>query len=218
AMRDLLVGVRAVQGANADPFVVQQLALATYKAKDRDPKQSLLDAKGVLQSLDPPSSSDPETLGLWGAIHKRLWDMADLPRQDRLDALSTAIWAHEKGFYLKNDYYNGINLAFLLNVRAKEEQGDDAIADRVQARRVRERVRAICQQLLDSGVKGEDEKARKAEEYWVRATLVEALVGAGRPDDVVQKEFDVAKKVAIEPWMVKSTEAQLAKLRPLLAA
>jgi hypothetical protein len=217
-MRDMLAGIRAVQGANPDPFVVQQLALATYKAKDRDPKQALLDAKVILQSLDPEGSSDPETLGLWGAIHKRLWDTGDLPQQDRLAALSAAIWAHEKGFYLKNDYYNGINLAFLLNIRAKQSQGDDAISDRVQARRVRERVLAICQQLLANGVKGEDEKARKAEEYWVRASVVEALVGSGRPDDVVQKEFDAAKKIAPEPWMVETTETQLAKLRALLAA
>jgi len=46
--------------------------------------------------------------------------MKDLLRQERLDALTAAIWAHEKGFYLKNDYYNGINLAFLLDCRAAD--------------------------------------------------------------------------------------------------
>src|SRR5262249_38249913 len=131
-MRDILLGVRAAQGANPDPFVVQQLALATYKAKDRDAKTALTDAKDILMALDPEASSDPETLGLWGAVHKRLWHTQPLPWEERLAALSTAIWAHEKAFYLKNDYYNGINLAFLLNARANVSNGDDAVADRVR--------------------------------------------------------------------------------------
>src|SRR5262249_6697351 len=81
-------------------------------------RAALLESKATLGQLDPEASSDPETLGLWGAIHKRLYDMKDLLRQERLDALTAAIWAHEKGFYLKNDYYNGINLAFLSSTSA----------------------------------------------------------------------------------------------------
>jgi hypothetical protein len=96
-------------------------------------RAALLESKAILGQLDPEASSDPETLGLWGAIHKRLYDMKDLLRQERLNALTAAIWAHEKGFYLKNDYYNGINLAFLLDFRAAELGGEDAVADRVQA-------------------------------------------------------------------------------------
>jgi hypothetical protein len=215
-MRDVLLGVRAAQGKNPDPFVIQQLALATYKAKDRDTKSALRDAKAALAPLEPEASSDPETLGLWGAIHKRLWYLGDLPYQERLDALSAAIWAHEKGFYLKNDYYNGINLAFLLNIRANELAGDDAIADRVQARRIRARVLAICQQLLAHGVKGESEKEKRNEEYWVRATSVEALLGSGKLAEA-EDAFAEAKKMAPEPWMIATTEEQLAKLRPLLA-
>src|SRR5262249_51562043 len=79
----------------------------------------------------------------------------------RLDALTVAIFAHEKGFYLRNDYYNGINFAFLLDCRAAELGGDDAIADRVQARRVRERVVGICTRLLAEGIKGENEHERR---------------------------------------------------------
>ena len=32
--------------------------------------------------------------------------------------LHEAIRAYQRGFYLRNDYYNGINFAYLLNVRA----------------------------------------------------------------------------------------------------
>jgi hypothetical protein len=212
--RDVLRGVRAVQGDKADPDVVQQLAWATYKSKEPDEKTALLESKAVLGQLDPEGSSDPETLGLWGAIHKRLYEMKDMPRQDRLDALTAAIFAHEKGFYLRNDYYNGINFTFLLDCRAAELGGDDAIADRVQARRMRERVVGICMRLLAKGIKGENEDKRREEEYWIRATLVEALFGLGNTAKS-EAEFVIAKKVGPEQWMIDTTQEQLAKLRAL---
>lgn len=149
-----------------------------------------------------------------GAIHKRLYEMKDMPRQDRLDALTAAIFAHEKGFYLRNDYYNGINFTFLLDCRAAELGGDDAIADRVQARRVRERVVGICTRLLAEGIKGENEDKRREEEYWVRATLVEALFGLGNTAKS-EAEFAIAKKAGPEQWMIDTTQEQLSKLRAL---
>lgn len=214
-MRDVLRGVRTVQGDKANPFVVQQLAFATYRSEDPDAKTALFDARAVLKQLEPETSSDPETLGLWGAIHKRLYDTEDVSRQDRLDALTASIWAHEKGFYLKNDYYNGINFAFLLNHRAVELGGEDAIADRVQARRVRERVIEICRRLLAQGVKGENEEKIREEEYWVRATIAEALLGTDKPAES-NAEFAMALQTEPKDWMVKTTKKQLAKLRELL--
>jgi hypothetical protein len=218
AMRDVLRGIRTVQLDKPDPFVIQQLALATYKSKDPDEKRALLDARDVLQPLDPETSSDPETLGLWGAIHKRLYEIKEFERPFRLDALTASVSAYEKGFFLKNDSYNGINFAFLLNVRAAETGGEDAIADRVQARRVRERVIGICERLLSVGVtKGESEKQKQEEEYWVRASLAEALLGLSKTEES-ELAFAAAKNVAPEPWMISATEDQLGKLRALLPA
>lgn len=214
SMRDVLRGVHAVQGEKADPYIVQQLAFATYKSDDPDAKAALLESKAILSPLDPQASSDPETLGLWGAIHKRLSEMKELSAQDHVEALAAAIWAHQKGFYLKNDYYNGINFAFLLDCRATELGGEDAIADRVQARRVRERVVGICTHLLGEGIRGESENKKSEEEYWVRATLVEALFGLGKAAES-EAQFAIARKVAPEPWMINTTEEQLAKLRAL---
>ena len=56
------------------------------------------------------------------------------PRGDRAD-LEKAIWSSEKAFYLKNDFYNGINLAFLYNVRASCPKVADAVTDFVLAQR-----------------------------------------------------------------------------------
>lgn len=52
-------------------------------------------------------------------------------------ALETDGLVSARGYSIKNDYYNGINFAFMLNVRASVTQGDDATADRVVARRIR---------------------------------------------------------------------------------
>jgi hypothetical protein len=219
AARDILGGVRAVQGDQVDPFVVQQLALATYKAKEPDPVGALVAAHAVLEPLKPETSSDPETLGIWGAIHKRLFELGGSPQLTRGYALDTAIWAYERGFYLGNDYYNGINFAFLLDTRAAQSGGEEAIADRVLARRVRQRVLAICDRLLETGIKGENERTQAEEEYWVRATRVEALSGLGRTDEA-DTAFETAKKRSPPPenWMIDSTAEQLAKLKALLKA
>jgi len=213
-MRDVLRGVRAVQGDKVDPNVVQLLAWATYMSKDPAAKTALLESRAILSLLDPQTSNDPETLGLWGEIHKRLYEMKGLSGRDNIEALTAAISAHQRGFYLKNDYSNGINFAFLLDCRAAELGGEDAVADRVQARHVRERVVGICRRVLAEGIRGETENKKSEEEYWVRATLVEALFGLGKAAQS-EVEFAIAKEAAPEPWMINTTEEQLAKLRAL---
>jgi hypothetical protein len=52
-----------------DPYVIQQLALATYKSEYPDKLAALVAAKHTLEALSPTVSSDAETVGLWGAIH-----------------------------------------------------------------------------------------------------------------------------------------------------
>jgi len=222
----LLTAVRAM--APADPFVIQRLALATYKSKLPDPLQALRNASAILDELEPNESTDVETVGLWGAIHKRLWELT----ADRSD-LDTALLAYEKGFYLKNDYYNGINLAFLYNLRASISAGEEAKADYVIARRVRRRVLAICDAWLEAEekrqqrnkalVQGEwvemEEKRRAEDKYWVLATKAEAWAGLGDAD-AAEKYCNEAKALTPSPaaYMVESTEGQIGALKKLLDA
>jgi hypothetical protein len=146
-----------------DPYITQRLALVTYKAKQDTPEKeiaALKEACDLLYTLDPATSNDTETIGLWGAVHKRLWDKS----KDEV-ALNKAIRSYERGFDIRNDYYNGINFAFLLNTRAayatemansatdpakKASLRAAAIADFVHAQRVREEVRSICEQWLEA--------------------------------------------------------------------
>jgi hypothetical protein len=70
-------------------------------------------ARDVLKLLEPLTSNDTETLGLWGSMHKRLWELTK--ESSYLDEVARA---YECGFYLRNDHYNGINNAYLLNERS----------------------------------------------------------------------------------------------------
>ena len=195
-----------------DPYVIQQLALATYKSKVPTPKDALLEARRILQDLGPQTTQDAETLGLWGAVHKRLWELTEEPPH-----LEEAIRAYERGFYLRNDTYTGINYAFLLNVRAARAPRLDAIADAVLAQRVRRRIIEECELLLARGIRDDDGRPDRESTFWLYATLVEARSGVGD-----RAGADAAKAKTLEanpePWMVESMEEQLGKLETLLAA
>jgi hypothetical protein len=195
-----------------DPYFQQQLALATYKGKKPDPLAALDASKAILQKLRPHESTDPETLGLWGAVHKRLYELTG-----DAAALDESIWAYEKGFYVKNDHYNGINLAFVLNLRAATAADpQEATADVVQARRVRRRVAEITRKLLAAGIKDDEGKLDAEETFWVQASLVEALAGSGQKDEAAKLREALAK-TAPAPWMVETMNDQLGKLEGLLA-
>jgi hypothetical protein len=74
-----------------DPYVLQQLALATYKSKYPDPITALNQANHILtERLNAETTNDPETLGLCGAVHKRLWELG----RDR-EQLDGAIASYE---------------------------------------------------------------------------------------------------------------------------
>jgi MAP3K TRAFs-binding domain len=195
----------------ADPFVVQQLALATYKSEVPDKIAALRAAAGILESLQPKVSVDAETVGIWGAIHKRLWDAA----RSRAD-LDEAIRSYERGFQIKNDYYNGINLAFLFDIRANETTGDESTADRVLAARARSRVLKICDQELQAAA-ADPTKIKPDGLYWLQASRAEVLFGLDRR---LEADTQLALAKAANPaparWMIQSTEQQLTALGNLL--
>jgi hypothetical protein len=113
-MRAILEGVRQAQGNNAQPFVLQQLALATYKSKQPDPLTAVERAKCILKALDPERTLDPETIGLWDAVHKRLAEAPERTEAQRSTDIAAAIDALDRGFKVTRDHHNGINLAFTL--------------------------------------------------------------------------------------------------------
>jgi hypothetical protein len=218
-----------------DPYIIQQLALVTYKAKQGTLEKeiaALREACDLLYKLNPATSNDTETLGLWGAVHKRLWDKA----KDTV-ALDKAVRSYERGFFLRNDYYNGINFAYLLNIRAAHALGlakasvgpvestqhlAAAIADFVQAERVREEVLMICDEWIKASPVPNPNANEIAQEqyltnkYWVVVTKAEAWFGTGRTA-AAEAAYQEAYAFARAPWMIESAKEQRQKLELLLA-
>jgi hypothetical protein len=217
-----------------DPYILQQLALATYKSEQPDKKASLIGAKNILGGLAPQTSSDAETVGLWGAIHKRLWEEAKSPAD-----LEEAIRAYGRGYYIKNDYYNGISYAFMLDVRASSTVGDEALADRVLARRVRRSVLVICDHLLQAASNAAEQRSLQQdpgvgsdEPFWIGATKVEALFGLSRKEEAkllqanivgmererLSRAYGAGKRASKEgDWKESSLNNQLNELSKILS-
>jgi tetratricopeptide (TPR) repeat protein len=189
-----------------DSFVIQQLALATYKSKKPTPEAALLEARSILLALNPATTNDPETLGLWGAIHKRLWD---IKHQDA--DLSESIDAYGRGFYVKQDYYNGINLAFLLELRAlnslKAGEQEEGITDSILARRIRRDVIKYAEPLSTKDY-GNDKR------YWILATLWEAAAGLG--DEAARDKWaSQAMGLKVADWMTETTLSQIQAIQSM---
>jgi len=199
----LLEVAREIDPGNS--YIVQKLVLATYKSKHPNLITALKNGLVILDVLSPETSTDTETLGLAGAIHKRLWEETQNPSE-----LCSSINYYERGFHIKNDYYNGINLAYLFNVRASISNGDEAVADLVLARRIRREVEEICKSLLGEGF--ED----RSDRYWIAATMEEAAFGL---QNMRRYEEIRIWSMALKPaaWERKSTEEQIQKLALLLA-
>lgn len=181
-------------GRPEDPYIVQRLAFVTYKSRHPGEVAALKEASTLLASLEPETSNDTETLGLWGAVHKRLWALT----QDTIHLSS-------------------------LNLRAsRATDAADAITDFTLARRVRQEVLTICEKWLAENpamaASAATEQARKQQaetRYWVLATLGEAMVGLGDP--AAPQRLDAIYASAPASWMADSTREQIGKLQTLLA-
>jgi len=223
ALRDEILAAARKSSTPPIPEIVpitQQLALATYKRKEPTEAAALEAARVLLRDLGPNDSLDTETLGIWGAIHKRLWDI----RHER-EALEEAVRSYGRGFELKRDYYNGVNYAFMLNVRAKERavsEPAEAIADFVLAARTRREVERICLALrgafseIPADTPPERAEKERAERYWILATLQETAAALGKNDEASTWKQEAAAYSAAA-WMTDTTESQIGKLAPLLA-
>ena len=179
-----------------DPYIIQRLALITHKSKYPTEEAALQEARDLLTSLNPETSNDTETLGLWGAVHKRLWeftkDTVNLDESSGVrEAFTCATTTTTASIWLP------------LNVRAANAVNPaEAIADFVQAQRARREVIQICQHWLETENPSPDAK------YWVQATMAEGYVGIGDETEG-QRILEDALAMAPARWMRDSTRDQL---------
>jgi len=212
------------QMARREPYLLQRLALATYKARQPTAVAALQEALEILKPLSPEDSNDPETVGLLGSIHKHLYEEGDGE-----DHLRQAIRYFSRGYFLRNDVYHGINLAALLTLRAAsslDPTDQEKIADLVDANRIRAELVALCRAELeridqrletatDHDTKEHQVRQDWERRYWCMATMVGAYFGLGAWPEY-RKAREEAAGLNPPAWMSATLDKYLAVIGPAL--
>ena len=195
------LGAGSGTGSGELDYVVQQLALATYKQKSESETQKLLqleEALEIISGLNPARSQDTETLGIAGAIRKRLWDMGHARPH-----LELAVEHYGRGWELTKDHYNGENYATCLMMRSQvQEDEGEALFNRMTAKKVRQEiVKNLGEQIASDAFSD----LKKDEQMWRHATMANCLFALGRGDDAEASEAKF-KALSTADWQVETYE------------
>ncbi len=200
----------------------QQQALCTYKdthLHEDDRLERALQILGDGENLR--TTTDPETLGLAGAIHKRRWRV----RNDKRE-LETALDYYRRGHQHDRQHgfpeqgYPGINAAFVLDALASlddirvEESGaatNQVAARRAEAKTIREEIVEGLSKLMD-----DTEGPGTADNWWVFVTMAEAHIGLRRYHDAETWLKKAAALPDVPPWEFEVTARQLTTLAKLV--
>jgi tetratricopeptide (TPR) repeat protein len=190
-----------------DPYIIQKLALATYKSEQPSRHSALIDGLMIIEMLKPGQSNDPETLGITGAIRKRLWEITEDNCQ-----LDAAIHFYSRGFEIRQDYYNGENLALCLDHRAKTQiSADEKMFDRMSARKTRETILNILSDILLS-----PSFQDRSDKKWIYATFANCSFALGN-----NEEGDIHEALFLEEnpakWEITTYEEGKSALLNLLS-
>jgi tetratricopeptide (TPR) repeat protein len=168
------------------PLIICRQALCTYKLKEPNEKESYEKANEILSELNPIDSRDPEVLGLSGAINKRLYELTNDSAY-----LEKAISFYEKGYELKKDYYNGINLAFMLYKKASDVKKTDPDWEDIKLKA--DFYRTTVLEITLKTEQAPDFNASK-DAIWVLLTIAEAYNYKGREDKMLEYENKAKEK------------------------
>jgi tetratricopeptide (TPR) repeat protein len=200
-------------------FLRHQHALCTYKDPDLPVDQRLDRALEILDQPDPidpnenlRDTTDPETLGIAGAIHKTKWKF-DGQKHHLEHALDYYLRGYRSG--VARDFgYTGINAAFILDLLAcQEETGQPEIAlERLrQATTIRQSLFEDLPRLPDLLDKDGNRQDRLRNTWWFLATLAEVCFGLGRFERA-RYWLREARAVSVSDWEYRSTAAQFIHL------
>jgi predicted acylesterase/phospholipase RssA len=192
---------KIVDTKKAPPVKIgQQHALCTYKDPDLPADSRLKRAFEILKKTDDPkSSTDPETLGLAGAIYKRMWEFDAQTRH-----LERSLTYYTRGYKTKKpgengyDYgYTGINAAFIQDLLASQEEAEAS----------------------EAGAESESAKARRAEASKIRKDLVAVLPGLKEQETwladkwwyyvtIAEAHFGLAEYAEASPWLAMAASIE----------
>jgi len=191
------------------PFIQCRRALCTYKGSSKN-LLSLGRAMEILERLNPKNTSDPEILGLSGAINKRIFEL-----NGETQYLEDSIWYYDRGFSLVQDYYNGINAAFMLYKKAslqKSKADRDWEDTKTDADSMRNKVLKASLALESS-----EKFKQRGDILWVYNTIAEAYNYKG--DTVNQELYEQKVKdeaaATSDKFAISSYEEQKEKIEEI---
>ncbi len=157
-----------------DIFYIQQEALCTYKSEKPEKIPALTNALQIIASIK--EQTDTETLGITGAINKRLWYATKVESY-----LDEAIKMYKKGWTLHQDYYTGENYALCLEQKSMlEEDERHKTHKQVEAEEIRKQIIDLILPTL--------EEEEPEELKWKYATLANCYFALG--DVKKEQEYD----------------------------
>lgn len=168
---------KASQIMPEEHYFIQQQALCAYKSEHPSKETSLSSALATISKIySSDETNDPETLGLVGAIYKRLYET-----NNDIETLKLAISAYKRGYVVSNNYYAGENYATCLDLlSSKSNDTDEAISCRFLSKQTRKEIISTLskQFLVDDG---QDRK-------WMYATMANCYFHLG--EDSAGVEFE----------------------------
>ena len=200
---------KLVDKVDNDSYFIQQLALSTYKDKSVSQQVALTDALGIIKELEPDNRNtiDPETLGISGAIYRRLWEN----NPEVVEYLNRAIDYYKRGFTINQDYYTGENYAFCLNLKASISQDEEEkVYLNFSAKEIRKEIIEIITQLKED----EDFEIR-SDKMWIYATLSNCYYGLNELETHKEYKTKFYKLNPVE-WQIETFEDSLKKLSELI--
>lgn len=165
-----------------DAYYIQQWSLSTYKDKSGSSSLALSDALSIISKLEPENrnTTDPETLGITGAIYKRMW----LENKQKIELLDRAIEYYKRGFTINQDYYTGENYALCLDLKAEITiDEEEKIYLKYSAKQARKEIVDVIENL-----KNDVDFEKRSDLKWIYATLANCYFSSN--DDGNFKIYD----------------------------
>ncbi|MDO9578398.1 MAG: TRAFs-binding domain-containing protein [Candidatus Cloacimonadales bacterium] len=195
---------KALQKVENEPYFIQQYALSTYKSKEPSERTALQDALNIINKLEPNNTNDPETLGITGAIYKRLWLL-----DSDIEYLNRAIEYYRKGFQINNDYYTGENYALCLDFKSQTDLDDEEnIYYKIEAKKTRKKIIEIINEIFE-----QENFEQRNDLKWIYATYSICLLILDKDNKKYEKLFFAQPLAVWEKETYESSKQHILKLK-----
>ncbi|MBF8456714.1 DUF4071 domain-containing protein [Kaistella sp. G5-32] len=199
---------KASEKVENDAYYIQQWALSTYKDKTVELYLALPDALNIIKKLEPENrnTTDPETLGITGAIYKRMW----LEDKDKVGFLDLAIEYYKRGFTISQDYYTGENYALCLDLKSEITiDEEEKIYFKYSAKQTRKEIIYVIKKL-----KNDEDFEKRSDLKWIYATSANCYFSA-KDEENFNRSNDKFYSLNPADWEIETYKDGLSRLEKI---